>query len=61
MFEMSKADREELGKKGRQHVLKNYNFTDFNTFWPEFMENIHTTFGSWDTRKNYTRWEIETL
>ena len=61
MFEMSKADREELGKKGRQHVLKNYNFTDFNTFWPEFMENIHTTFGSWNTRKNYTRWEIETL
>ena len=61
MYNMSPEERSELGKKGRAHVMKNYNFETFNEFWPNFLTEVHEKFGSWDTRKEYTRWEMEKL
>jgi len=61
IYYMSPEERAEIGKKGRQHVMKNYNFKDFNSFWPRYMKDVHETFGSWGSRKNYKRWEIEQL
>ena len=59
---MTQEEREALGKKGRQHVAKNYNFEDFNKRWIDLMTGIHEQSGSWDTRKGYKRWEaIEIL
>jgi len=59
MFEMSKEEREELGKKGRNHVLKNYGFDHFQQKWVETMDHVIEKYGSWDTRKNYQNWSLE--
>ena len=45
--------RKELGQKGREHVLQNYNFNDFNSKWVKLMSDIHEKHGSWETRKGY--------
>jgi hypothetical protein len=56
IYELSSEERAELGRLGREHVLKNYNFEDFNKNWVETMTRIHEEHGSWETRKNYTHY-----
>ena len=58
LYNMSDKEREDLGRAGRKHVLKNYNFDNYGQSWVDFMLEVHEKFGSWDTRKNYTPWEI---
>jgi len=58
MHKLGREGRKELGQKGREHVLKNYNFENFNKTWVEIMTNIHERHGSWDTRKNYKPWSV---
>jgi hypothetical protein len=41
-----------MGLKGREHVIKNFNFDNFNTSWVDFMLEVHEQEGSWETR-NY--------
>ena len=48
-----------LGKKGRAHVLKNYNFKDFKLKWVEVIDRIHKEHGSWDTRKRESTWTLK--
>jgi hypothetical protein len=55
---MSEEDRKKLGKAGREHVLKNYNFDTFRNTWIEVMTDLHEKHGSWETRKNYKKWEL---
>ena len=57
MYEMSPKERAKLGKKGRAHVMKHYNFDDFKSTWVDTMVELHNDNGSWDTRKNYNSWE----
>jgi len=47
--------RREMGLKGREHVLKNYNFTDFNNSWVDAMQKIYIEEGSWENRANYSK------
>jgi glycosyltransferase involved in cell wall biosynthesis len=58
---MSREDRAELGKKGRDHVLQNYNFEEFNKTWVNIMTEIHERCGSWENRKGYKPWKIVEL
>jgi len=58
IYEMSSSERKELGSMGRQHVMKNYNFKDFNEKWINLMDSVHEKYGSWENRKNYKSWEI---
>ena len=58
IFNMSKEERENLGKLGREHVLKNYNFKTLSARWPEILENVHKKHGSWENRKNYNSWHL---
>lgn len=58
MVEMSKEEREELGKKGREHTLKNYNMKNNMEKWDELLTMVHKEYGSWETRKNYSSWEL---
>ena len=58
MYLLSKEERKELGLKGREHVLKNYNFTDFNKSWVDLMLKVHEERGSYDNRKKYNPWEF---
>ena len=51
MMALGKRGRDEMGSNGRNHVLKNYNFKDFNDKWVKLMIEIHEKYGSWETRK----------
>ena len=58
IFNMSQEEREEIGRKGRAHVLKNYNFEKYGEQWADLMTKVHEENGSWETRKNYKAWEL---
>ena len=58
MHKLGREGRKELGQKGREHVLKNYNFENFNKTWVDIMTSIHEKYGSWDTRKEYKPWSV---
>ncbi len=60
-YNMTKQERRELGRKGREHTLKNYNFETFTKTWVETMEHIGEKHGSWEDRKNYQSWRLEEL
>jgi len=53
MYALGAEGRSELGMKGREHVMTNYNFETFNKQWVDIMTEIHEEMGSWDTRTNY--------
>ena len=62
IYHMSSEEREKLGNAGLQHVEKNYNFKDFAQNWVDTMVDVHQTFGSYETRKNYhNRWELKKI
>ena len=61
MYSMPKEEREELGKKGREHVRKNYNFDDFRKKWIELMDNVYKNYGSWENRVGYKSWEMKEI
>ena len=50
---LKKEGRKELGNKGRQHVMTNYNFDNFSNGWVDLMTRIHNECGSWETRSGY--------
>ena len=58
IYEMPKEEREELGRKGRLHVINNYNFENYGKQWDETFSHIYEKYGSWDTRKNYKSWKM---
>jgi len=55
---MSKEKRKELGRKGRDHILKNYNCENYIKQWDETFTEVYEKYGSWDTRKNYKAWRL---
>ncbi len=59
IYELSDDERRELGKKGRQHVLENYNFKDFQEHWVKIIDEMIEKHGSWENRKNYKTWELK--
>ena len=60
MYSMSKEDRAKMGLKGREHVLKNYNFETFNKKWIDLLTQLHEEEGSWNTRKQQNdRWTLK--
>jgi glycosyltransferase involved in cell wall biosynthesis len=61
MVEMSEEERAELGRLGREHVMKNYNFKDFEKSWTDFVSEIVKENGSWDDRKNYKSWHLKEI
>lgn len=52
MYSISREDRRDIGMKGRQHVLDNYNFVNFQKAWVNLIDNV-TESGSWNTRQTY--------
>ena len=61
IYSMSKEERAELGRKGAEHVRKNYNFKKFQKAWLELIDSIVEDHGSWDTRKKYKSWEMKEI
>ena len=56
---MTPEERKELGKKGKEHLNKNYNFEEFGKTWVNTMLKIHEERGSWEDRKNYKGWRLK--
>ena len=45
----------------RQHVMKNYNFSQYEVKWYQLLTDIHERHGSWETRKKYSAWREQEL
>ena len=58
---MTREGRKQLGLEGRNHVLKNYSFENFQKQWLEIFEHVINKHGSWDTRQNYQAWEMREI
>jgi glycosyltransferase involved in cell wall biosynthesis len=54
-------ERQAMGEKGRQHVLKNYNFQTYQRRWVEIFEETVAKHGSWGNRKNYKNYRFEVI
>jgi len=61
MYYMSEDERQEVGARGRAHVMKNYNYDTFQKTWVDLMLDIHQKMGSWETRTNYQPWECKEI
>ena len=51
LYGCSAENRADMGMRGREHVMKNFNFAKFNQAWVDFMLEIYEENGSWETRK----------
>lgn len=58
MYNMTREERKEMGARGREYVLKNYNHENFVKRWDEVLTEIHDKNGSWENRKNYQGWKL---
>ena len=60
MYSLDPETRQIMGRSGREHVIKNYNFETFNNTWVDILRELHETEGSWETRKykNYRLLEV---
>jgi hypothetical protein len=47
-----------MAKAGRQHVLDNYNFENYEKEWVRIMDDFIEKNGSWENRKNYSPWVL---
>lgn len=45
-----------MSEAGLEHVRKNYNFENYESSWVKLMDEIVEKHGSWEDRKNYSRW-----
>ena len=61
MYNMTSEERKELGRKGLEHVKKNYSFEKYCDKWVEIMTELHEKHGSWENRSNYTSWELKEI
>jgi len=57
MYEMSKEDRLELGRKGRLHVMQNYSMEKYINNWTELLSGVHERYGSGSDLK-VKRWSL---
>ena len=53
MLALGREGRKEMGRNGREFVMKNYSFEAFNKQWVDIMTDVYEEEGSWDTRTNY--------
>jgi len=58
MYEMSPEDRAAMGQKGRENIIKNYNFEDTLQKWDRLLSKVYLERGSWESRKKYNKWEV---
>ena len=56
---MTREERKALGRKGLEHVNKNFSFEGFSRKWDEIMSGVHEKYGSWENRKLYKGWSKE--
>ena len=45
-----------MSEAGREHILKNYNFENYEKGWVKIMDEFIEKNGAWENRKNYNSW-----
>jgi len=55
--DIPKETRKLIGQSGRQHVIDNFNFTDFINRWDKIFTDTYESKGSWPN-KAYKAWEL---
>lgn len=58
--DIPKETRNLIGQAGRQHVIENYNFSDFISRWDEIFTHVYNTRGSWPNRM-YKGWKLKEI
>ena len=58
MFELPDEERQEMGKKGREHVLKNYSMENYIQLWIKTLTDVYEKHGSWETM-NRNQWSLK--
>lgn len=58
--DIPKETRNMIGQTGRQHVIENYNFSDFISRWDSIFTEVHNIKGSWPNRA-YKGWELKEI
>ena len=48
----------QMVSQGQRHILKNYNFENFENAWVELMDKVIEEHGSWETRTGYKKWHL---
>jgi glycosyltransferase involved in cell wall biosynthesis len=61
IFNMTPGQRKLLGHKGKQHVVTNYNFENYQKQWIKMMDSIIEKYGSWENRKFYKPWAFSEI
>tara|TARA_Y100000593_G_C4301054_1_gene333374 strand:- start:1390 stop:2412 length:1023 start_codon:yes stop_codon:yes gene_type:complete len=59
IYNMTAEERAEIGKKGREHAVKNYSLAEYAKNWDNVFTKVHKKYGSWQKRKHYRRWEFK--
>ena len=59
MYEMDPIERATIGARARQWTQKQFNFGSFTRRWDDLLTEIHEKNGSWDTRQNYTSYDVK--
>ena len=59
IYNMTPDERRAMGKKGREHVLKNYSFERYTENWDNLFQKVRKEHGSWETRKGYNTWTFK--
>lgn len=60
MYGMTKEEKEELGKRCREQVEKNFNPNILLKQWDILLTELNKELGSWETRK-HPRWTLERI
>ena len=60
-YNMTAEERQQMGKKGRQFVEKEYSLESYVENWDNAFTQVRETFGSWDTRKGYKNYVLEAV
>ena len=57
-LKLTKKRYSTMADAGRQHVLKNYNFENYEKQWVKIMDDFIEKNGSWENRKNFEPWHF---
>jgi len=58
-LKLTKKKYQVMSEAGRAHVLKNYNFENYENGWVEIMDDFIEKNGSWENRKNHNAWTLQ--
>ena len=58
MMNLTDEEKNKMIQGGLNHVSQNYSLEKFVSSWSTVLEGVHSRYGSWDTRKGYTGWQL---